>query len=182
MNYKMWSRFFIVTALVLSLTACTQANSTHTTAQNTSQTTSAVSDITNINDILQPELRTYNLPAMAAVVISDGKIVAQGAVGVRKFGDTTPVTINDQWLLSSCTKAMTATVVAMLIEQRKFTWTTTMAEIYPELKDRMLPKYRGVTIMELLSHHAGLSDNTTPPRNRFGLLVWFDRANHTTAL
>lgn len=74
MNYKMWSRFFIVTALVLSLTACTQANSTHTTAQNTSQTTSAVSDITNINDILQPELRTYNLPAMAAVVISDGKL------------------------------------------------------------------------------------------------------------
>jgi CubicO group peptidase (beta-lactamase class C family) len=97
--------------------------------------------------------------------------VAHGAVGVRKFGDTTPVTINDQWLLSSCTKAMTATVVAMLIEQGKFTWTTTMAEIYPELKDRMLPKYRGVTIIELLSHHAGLSDNTTPPGT--DLAYWY---------
>jgi len=164
MKHQMWSRFFIAIALVLSLTSCTEAaKSTHPTAQTTSQPTSAVSDVTSINDILQPELRTYNLPAMAAVVISDGKIVAQGAVGVRKFGDTTPVTINDQWLLSSCTKAMTATVVAILIERGKLTWTTTMAEIYPELKDRMLPKYRGVTIIELLSHHAGLPGNTTPP-------------------
>jgi len=51
---------------------------------------------------------------------------------------------------------MTATVIAMLVEQGKLSWTTTMAEIYPELKDQMLPKYQDVTILELLSHHAGL--------------------------
>ena len=153
MKHIIWARFLIIIVLVFSLTACGQAA---TKTQATSQTTNIVSDTTSINDVLQPILVQYQIPAIAAVVISHGKIVAQGAVGVRKFGDTTPVTIDDQFQLGSCTKAMTATVIAMLVEQGKLSWTTTMAEIYPELKDQMLPKYQDVTILELLSHHAGL--------------------------
>ena len=108
-------------------------------------------------------LDQFHLPALAALVISDGNIIAQAAVGVRKYGDTTPITIDDQWLLSPCTQGMTATIIAMLVEQGKLNWTTTMADIYPELKDQMLPKYRDVTILELLSHHAGLAGPGNPP-------------------
>jgi len=98
------------------------------------------------------------LPSAAALVISNDQIVAQGVVGVRKSGDTTPATISDQYQLGSCTKAMTATIIAILVQQGKLSWTTTMGNI-PEMKDEMLTRYRDVTILELLSMHAGLPSN-----------------------
>ena len=143
----------MVIALVLSLSACGKA----------APTTKTAPTVENLNDYLQPMLDQFHLPALAALVISDGNIVAQAAVGVRKYGDTTPITIDDQWLLGACTQGMTATVIAMLVEQGKLNWTTTMADIYPELKDQMLPKYHDVTILELLSHHAGLAGPGNPP-------------------
>ena len=155
MKFKIYAQFFIALALIVTLTGCGQA------AANTPVST-GTAQAQNINDILQPLLGQYQLPSIAAVVISNGQVVAQGAVGERKAGDSTPVTINDQYLLGSCTKAMTATIMGMLVQQGKLNWTSTMGDIFPEMKAEMLPKYRDVTILELLSHHSGLPGNTAP--------------------
>ena len=133
-------------ALILTLTACGQSPPPRQ----------------DLNDTLQPIRDMHGLPALAAVVISNGNIIAEGAVGVRKYGDTTPVTLDDQWLLSSCTKAMTATMIAMLVEQGKVSWTSTLAEVYPEIAGEMLPKYKDINLLELLSHHAGMVGWTDP--------------------
>jgi CubicO group peptidase (beta-lactamase class C family) len=153
MKYTIWIRLLVIIALVLSLSACGKA----------APSTKTIPPVENLNDYLQPMLDRFHLPALAALVISDGNIIAQADVGVRKYGDTTPITIDDQWLLGPCTQGMTATVIAMLVEQGKLNWTTTMADIYPELKDQMLPKYRDVTILELLSYHAGLAGPGNSP-------------------
>jgi len=154
MKFKICAQVFIAAALLVTMTGCRQAS------VNTPLPTGAAQP-QSINDILQPLLSQYQLPSIAAVVIFNGQVVAQGAVGERKAGDTTPVTINDQYVLGSCTKAMTATIMGMLVQQGKLNWTSTMGDIFPEMKAEMLPKYRDVTILELLSHHAGLPDNST---------------------
>ena len=41
------------------------------------------------------------------------------AVGVRKRGDETPVTLADKYHLGSCTKSFTATLAATLVEEGK---------------------------------------------------------------
>ena len=81
--------------------------------------------------------KKYDFPALAVVVVKDGKICDRAAVGVRKLGDPTPVTINDQFHIGSCTKSMTATLAAMFIEENKLRWDTTIAEVFPELKGKM---------------------------------------------
>ena len=63
----------------------------------------------------------HDLPALAVVVVKDGQICDRVAVGVRKWGDPTPVTTNDVFHIGSCTKSMTATLTAMLIEEGKLT-------------------------------------------------------------
>lgn len=163
MKYTIWARLLVVLALVLSLTGCNQS-------------ANDVLGIQSINDILQPLLAEKQLSAMAAVVISDGKIIAEGAVGVRKWGDETPVTMDDQFHLGSCGKAMTATLIAILVEQGKLSWTTTLAEIYPEMAEEMLPKYRDVTLLHLLSHHVGLpgNDGATPPPAEIVKKDWYN--------
>jgi CubicO group peptidase (beta-lactamase class C family) len=112
-----------------------------------------------------PDLETirlkYKLPALATVVTKDGRICDRAAVGVRKWGDTTPVTTNDIFHIGSCTKSMTATLAGRLIDDGKVRWDTTIAEVFPELKGKMNPQYETVTLEQLLTHRGGFP--TQPP-------------------
>jgi CubicO group peptidase (beta-lactamase class C family) len=51
---------------------------------------------------------------------------------------------------------MTATLAAMLIEQGKLNWNTTIADVFPELKGRMDKQYEAVTVEQLLTHQGGV--------------------------
>jgi CubicO group peptidase (beta-lactamase class C family) len=152
MKFKICAQVFIAMALMVTLAGCGQASVNTPLSIGTAQPQ-------NINSVLQPYLSDYQLPSVAAVVISNGQVIAEGAVGERKAGDSTPVTINDQYLLGSCTKAMTATIMGILVQQGKLSWTSTMGDIFPEMKAEMLPQFRDVTILELLSMTAGLPSN-----------------------
>jgi CubicO group peptidase (beta-lactamase class C family) len=105
--------------------------------------------------------KKHDLPALAMVVVKDGRICDRAAVGVRKAGNTAPVTTNDLFHIGSCTKSMTATLAAMLIEEDKLRWDTTIGEVFPELKGRMNRRYETVTVEQLLTHRGGVP--TAPP-------------------
>jgi CubicO group peptidase (beta-lactamase class C family) len=96
-----------------------------------------------------------NVPALAAAVIRGNEVVATGAVGLRRLGSPETVTIADRFHLGSDTKAMTATILAMLVEQGRLGWDTTLAEAFPDLRETMHPDYRGVTLEQLLQHRGG---------------------------
>jgi len=100
--------------------------------------------------------KKHDLPALAVVLVKDGRICDRVAVGVRKWGDATPVTTNDVFHIGSCTKSMTATLTAMLIEEGKLRWDTTIAEVFPELKGKMDKQYEAVTVGQLLHHRGGV--------------------------
>jgi CubicO group peptidase (beta-lactamase class C family) len=90
------------------------------------------------------------------VVLRNGEICDRAATGVRKVGDPAVVTTNDLWHIGSCTKSMTATLVARLVAEGKLKWTTTVAEVFPELKGKMDPQYEAVTIEQLVTHRGGV--------------------------
>jgi len=111
---------------------------------------------TSLNRELTPFLTRYELPALAAAVVKDGKIIAVGAVGTRKAGEMIPVTINDRFHLGSDTKAMTALLAAIAVEEGHLRWNCTIADVFPELKKRMDPGLQRVSLTQLLSHTSGL--------------------------
>ncbi len=114
----------------------------------------------SLDSLLKPYLSKYGLPAVSAAVVKNGRIIAAGAVGTRRAGTQTPVTINDRFHIGSDTKAMTSLLAAMMVEEGKLRWDSTMTEIFPELKDKMGPRLRTVTLLQLLSHTSGLpTDN-----------------------
>jgi CubicO group peptidase (beta-lactamase class C family) len=102
----------------------------------------------------------YAFPAVAAAVIVDGKLHAVGVVGVRKQGNDIAAEPNDPFHLGSCTKAMTGSLICLLVQQGKLKWDTPLPEYFPELKDKMHPDYRQVTLVHLLSHRAGIPPMT----------------------
>ncbi len=114
----------------------------------------------SIDSILKPYLSKYELPAIAAAVAKGGKVIAAGAVGTRRMGEETAVTINDRFHIGSNTKAMTALLAAVMVEEGRLRWTSTMAEVFPELAAEMNPRLRPVTVEQLLSHTSGIpTDN-----------------------
>jgi CubicO group peptidase (beta-lactamase class C family) len=112
-----------------------------------------------INDLLEPLRKKHDLPALAAALVNRDGLIAVGAVGVRKRGTETPVTVNDAFHIGSDTKAMTATLVARLVEEGKLQWDTPLEKYFPDLADSMDPDLRKVTLVHLLTHHAGLPAN-----------------------
>jgi len=106
---------------------------------------------------LETVRKKYKLPGFAVVVVKDGVICDRAATGVRAAGHAELVTTNDLFHIGSCTKSMTATLAAMLIEDGKLRWDTTVAEIFPEWKGKMDPGYESVTVEQLLQHRGGLA-------------------------
>ena len=109
-----------------------------------------------LRELLEPIRKKHDLPALGAAVVNSKGVVALAAVGVRKRGEDVPVTPEDRFHLGSDTKAMTATMIASLVESGKLTWETTLEKAFPELAPAMAAELRTVTLVQLLTHHAGL--------------------------
>lgn len=115
------------------------------------------SSVESLDAWIDSARRQHNIPAMGAIVFRADTILARGIAGVRRSNSTAPVAERDRFQLGSNTKAITATVLATLVEEGKLTWTTTLADVFPEWRDSISAEFRAVTIDLLLSHHGGIS-------------------------
>lgn len=107
----------------------------------------------DLSALLENKLEGSHLPALVAAVIVDGELRAEGAAGVRKKGEKTAVTVDDKFHIGSCTKSMTATLAAALVEDGVIAWDTTVGEVLDDLP--MKESYREATLRQLLAHTAG---------------------------
>ena len=113
----------------------------------------------SVSDGLVVAMEGQAVPALGMLVIRNGVVVDQGACGVRSMDGSAAATLDDRWNLGSDGKAMTATMVARLVERGLLRWDAPLSEMLPELSADMRPEYRDVTLLELMSHRAGLPEN-----------------------
>ena len=99
------------------------------------------------------------VPGMAAIVIRNFSVETEYFSGVRAVGSPAMAAPNDRWHLGSDGKAMTATLVAKLVDAGVLSWERPLSDMLPDLATRMQAAYRGVTLPDLLSHRAGLPEN-----------------------
>lgn len=116
----------------------------------------------DLSGVLEGVRAKHGLPALGAAVLKGGKVAAIGAVGKRREGGAESVTVDDRWHLGSLTKAMTATLLARLVERGRLSWGTTLGEAFPDLAAKMHPGYRAVTLERLLTHFGGAPADVPP--------------------
>ncbi|RYP30848.1 hypothetical protein DL768_011182 [Monosporascus sp. mg162] len=131
------------------------------------------------NPALEAIREKHHLPGLAAAHIRvqrHGNIIAR-AVGVRRFGNDSRLTTKDQFHLGSLTKAMTSTLIAMLIEEpgNSLTWNSTVPEALPHLES-IVPAHRNTTLAMLGAHVAGFNDTLFMEEE---LPLWLDILNGT---
>lgn len=111
---------------------------------------------TDLGTVLASAMQGSQVPAMGVLVMIDGKVAGEAVRGVRRNDGTDAVKLDDVWHIGSDAKAMTATMIARLVERGVLSWTTPLEQMLPELVAVMHPQYRSVTLLQLLSHHTGL--------------------------
>jgi len=173
--------FVIVNVSLMLLTGCSGSDKTSSaeppgfispedtaaepedTAADSEDTAPPEVEANDISSLLESIRAEYDLPALAALRLEGDTVTDHGVTGMRKLGDETLATLNDKWHLGSCTKAMTATLVGVHIDDGLLEWTTTMQDVFPDLTG-MHDDFRTVTIEMLLSH-TGRVDDTSANRD-----------------
>jgi len=102
-----------------------------------------------------------------ALVLRDGEVVYQRAVGWADREARVPMTTNTIFRIASQTKALTSVAVMMLVEEGKIRLNDPVSRWIPSFSrsmvasradtGRTLTPARGITIFDLLTHTAGLS-------------------------
>ena len=98
-------------------------------------------------------------PAVGMAVIRDGKIADVAVRGVRRNDSAGAVTPENVWLIGSTSKPMTTALIAKLVDRGTLSWDAPLSSMLPDLAASMREEYRAVTLVQLLSHGAGLPEN-----------------------
>ena len=107
---------------------------------------------------LAKPIRSGASPGLIAAIVDRRGVRAIAAAGVRKAGHSQPLLTTDCVHIGSNTKAMTATLLTVLVRDGVFAggWNTTIAEVFPELRDHIHPVYRSVTLWQLVTMTGGV--------------------------
>ncbi len=115
----------------------------------------------------------YQLPGLAVGVIEDGKVVYKRTAGERIAGSGDLVDTRTLFKIASNSKAMTASVLARLVDAGKLQWDDPVHKHLPQF--RMFDPWvtRNMRVADLLVHNSGL------PEGGGDLMLW-PEPNHFT--
>lgn len=120
--------------------------------------------------MLADSAKKHAQPAVAAATFTSDGLTDSAAWGLRSNApDAKPVEPGDRFHVGSCTKAMTATLAAILVRDGVIRWESTLGESFPDLAS-MNDAYRTVTLEQLLHHRGGIPAFTVGNSDEFKLL------------
>jgi CubicO group peptidase (beta-lactamase class C family) len=133
----------------------------------------------DVSALLAPIIQKHNVPGMAVAVVRHGETVATGFAGTRTRGKPEKIAAGDRVHIGSDTKAMTAMLCGILVDEGKLKWDQTIGATFPELKKSMNPQYQAVTLEQLLTHRGGAPGQLE--RDPLWIKLWQHRGNPTSA-
>jgi CubicO group peptidase (beta-lactamase class C family) len=123
--------------------------------------------------IVDDAVARYRLPGIAVGVVEDGKVVYTRTVGELEAGGGQPITSQSIFKIASNSKAMTASVLARLVDQGKLRWDDPVIKYLPDFKMHDPWVTQQMQVRDLLVHNSGL------PEGGGDLMLW-PEPNHFT--
>src|SRR5690606_11535957 len=115
----------------------------------------------------------YDLPGLALGVIENGEVVYRGTRGETVAGSGEAVDTDTLFKIASNTKAMTAAVLARLVNAGKLRWDDPVVKHLPQFRMHDAWVTREIQVRDLLIHNAGLREGAGDP------MLW-PEPNHFT--
>jgi len=106
---------------------------------------------------LAKAMQDWKVPGLAIAIVKDTTVVFAKGYGTRTMGKQEPVDEHTLFAIGSASKAFTATLAAMLVDEGKMRWDAPATTYLPwlQMHDRYVS--REITLRDLLSHRSGLA-------------------------
>lgn len=106
--------------------------------------------------VLEEERARQHIPGMAVAVVQGDRVVFARGFGVRDLATQEPVTPETLFAIGSSSKAFTATVIGMLVDEGKMAWDDPLSEHVPSLRLQVeAAAGEQATVRDALSHRTG---------------------------
>jgi len=121
---------------------------------------------------------TSQMPGLQIAVTEGNEVIFECTHGIRAYGYSEAITSQDQWHIGSCTKPMTAFLIARLIDEKALDWNSRLEDIVQRIAQpdvTLHPSVKSITIEQLLSHKSGLVDVTDADNGKLWLSLFTDK-------
>ncbi|MCC5939962.1 MAG: serine hydrolase [Balneolaceae bacterium] len=110
----------------------------------------------DFDEWIETSMQQWDIPGMSVAVVKDGEIILTEGYGVLKLGEEQQVDHHTQFGIASVSKHMTASSLAILVDEGKISWNDKVIKHIPwfELSDPWVTA--NVTIHDLLTHQVGV--------------------------
>jgi CubicO group peptidase (beta-lactamase class C family) len=102
-------------------------------------------------------IAAWHVPGLAIAVVQNDKIIFLKGYGIKEIGKTQPVTADTLFEIGSTTKAFTATVMAMLADEKKLSWDDPVRNYVPAFHVSDACTDALITLRDITSHRSGLA-------------------------
>jgi CubicO group peptidase (beta-lactamase class C family) len=109
-------------------------------------------------------MKDWKVPGLAIAIVKNDSIVLMKGYGTRTMNQVQPVDEHTLFAIGSSSKAFTATLVAMMVDEGKMRWDDPAAQHLPGFQVFDPYVSRELTMRDLLTHRSGLAR---------GDLVWY---------
>ncbi len=114
-------------------------------------------DLAALDSYISRAVEAYHMPGLAVTIVKDDKVVFAKGYGKRDINKPAPVTENSLFGVASCSKAFTATAVAMLVDEGKIKWDDRVTDYLPDFQLNDPYVTHDMRIRDLLCHRAGFA-------------------------
>ncbi len=113
-------------------------------------------DLKQLDKYYAQMVSDWGIPSATIGIVKDGKLVFVGAYGVLEEGKEQKPDGNTLYGIASNSKAFTAAIIGMLVQEGKLDWNDKVKKYLPWFEVYDLWVSNEVTIRDLLSHRVGL--------------------------
>ena len=101
----------------------------------------------------------WSVTGIAVAVVKDGRVVFMRGYGVRDNRTGKPVDQDTVFQIGSCTKPLTATLIARLVSDETVQWDSRVKELWPDFDTCDPAVTKQATLRDLLCHRTGIGKN-----------------------
>lgn len=106
--------------------------------------------------MLDATVEHHHLPAIAMAVVDNGQVVFTGTRGERRAGSGEPIDADTLFKIASNSKAMTAAVLARLVDRGLLAWDDPVTKFLPQFRMHDPWVTQHMQVRDLLIHNSGL--------------------------
>lgn len=125
-------------------------------AQLQAQNSSPPPNLNGLDGFVEQVMKDWKVPGVAVAIVKDGQVVYAKGFGLRDVKKGLKVTPDTLFAIGSCSKAFTATALAILVDEGKLDWDKPVRDYLPDF--RLHDSYATANLRprDLVTHQSGL--------------------------